>query len=324
MTYLTSTSCNSIVIDQFGGPEVIGLRERPVPDSVPGHALVKLAFAGVNFVDLYQRLGRYPGVSLPLTLGLEGAGEVVNAPVGSEFAIGDRVAFTTGVQGAYASYVSVPLDHLVAVPANISLCDAAAALEHGLTAAMLIEDVARLRAGDSVLVHAAAGGVGGWLTQWLVARGHKVFGTVSNEAKAAWLREVGAKPLLTNQPWPQLAADVSVVFDSVGKDTFYGSLDALRPGGHLVLFGAASGQPEPVDVLRLMKKSLTLTRPVLPHFLPNAQVLRARAASVFRALREGTVHLRIHEVLPLAQAARAHELLHSRTTQGKLLLEIAA
>jgi len=322
MSFHSSTSSPTIVIDQFGGPEVISVRAQPMPEPGPGQALVKLAYAGVNFVDLYQRQGRYPGVHLPWALGLEGAGEVLRAPPGSGFAVGDRVAFTTGVQGAYAAHVAVPVDHLVAVPAEVSLREAAASLEHGLTAAMLIEDVARLRQGDPVLVHAAAGGVGGWLTQWLVARGHPVFGTVSNASKAAWLREVGATPLLAQEDWATAAAGVGVVFDSIGKDSLQGSLEALRVGGHLVLFGAASGQPEPVEVLQLMRKSLTLTRPVLPHFLPSAERLRARAASVFRAVSDGSVQLRIHEVLPLAQAARAHELLSSRTTQGKLLLEI--
>lgn len=316
-----SSTMPAIVIHSFGGPDVLQVRDLPLPVAEPGQALVKLAFAGVNFVDLYQRRGRYPGVSLPLALGLEGAGEIVEVAPGTGFAVGDRVAFTTGVQGAYASHVAVPLDHLVHVPPEVSLRDAAAALEHGLTAAMLLDDVARLRPGDEVLVHAAAGGVGGWLTQWLVARCHRVWGTVSNASKAEWLRSVGAEPLLTEDDWASAAAGVAVVFDSVGADTFAGSLSALRTGGHLVLFGAASGQPGPVDVLSLMKRSLTLTRPVLPHFLSDAAKLRHRAASVFKALRSGEVQLRVHAQLPLAEAARAHELLASRSTQGKLLLQ---
>lgn len=309
----------AIVIEQFGGTEVLQLRELPRPAAAPGQAVVRTAFAGVNFVDLYQRQGRYPGIALPWRLGLEGAGEIVEAA--GEFAAGDRVAFTTGVQGAYASHLAVPLENLVRVPDALSLRDAAASLEHGLTAAMLLDDVARLRAGEPVLVHAAAGGVGGWLVQWLVARGHPVLGTVSSEAKAEWLRGVGAVPLLTSSDWVSAARGAAVVFDSVGRSTFAGSLDALRVGGHLVLFGAASGQPEPVDVLALQKKSLTLTRPVLPHFLPDAVKRRARAATVFDALLRGGVQLRIHAEFPLADAARAHELLASRATQGKLLLQ---
>ena len=314
-----TAATQAIVIEQFGGPEVLQLRELPPPAAAPGQAVVKLDFAGINFVDLYQRQGRYPGISLPWRLGLEGSGEIV-VP-GDGFAVGERVAFTTGVQGAYATHLAVPLEHLVRVPDALPLRDAAAALEHGLTAAMLLDDVARLQPGEPVLVHAAAGGVGGWLVQWLVARGHPVFGTVSSAAKAEWLRGVGVVPLLANGDWPAAARGVAVVFDSVGRSTFAGSLDALRVGGHLVLFGAASGQPDPVDVLALQKKSLTLTRPVLPHFLPDAAKRRARAATVFDALLGGAVQLRIHAEFPLADAARAHELLASRATQGKLLLQ---
>jgi NADPH2:quinone reductase len=311
----------AIVLDRFGGPEVLQLHELPVPRADTQQAVVRIAYAGINFVDLYQREGRYPGISLPWRLGLEGAGEIVDVAPGAEFRLGERVAFTTGVQGAYAGHLVVPLEHLVRVPEALPLRDAAAALEHGLTAAMLLDDVARLPAGEPVLVHAAAGGVGGWLVQWLTARGHPVFGTVSSEAKADWLRRLGAVPLLADGDWVSAARGVAVVFDSVGRSSFAGSLDALRVGGHLVLFGAASGQPEPVDVLALMKKSLTLTRPVLPHFLPDAAKRRARAATVFDALLSGAVQLRIHAEFPLADAARAHELLASRATQGKLLLK---
>ncbi|WP_457442463.1 quinone oxidoreductase family protein [Roseateles sp. P5_E4] len=311
----------AILVHRFGGSEVLELQQLPMPEAMPGQAVVRIDYAGINFVDLYQREGRYPNISLPWRLGLEGAGEIVDVTPGAEFQLGDRVAFTTGVQGAYASHLAVPLEHLVRVPDALSLRDAAAALEHGLTAAMLLDDVARLPAREPVLVHAAAGGVGGWLVQWLIARGHPVFGTVSNAAKADWLRGLGAAPLLADSDWVSAARGVAVVFDSVGRSTFAGSLDVLRMGGHLVLFGAASGQPEPVDVLALQKKSLTLTRPVLPHFLPDAAKRRARAATVFDALLSGAVQLRIHAEFPLADAASAHELLASRATQGKLLLK---
>ena len=314
-------STQAIVVHQFGGPEVLELQQLLPPRAAPGQAVVRMAYAGVNFVDLYQREGRYPGISLPWRLGLEGAGEVIEVAPGAEFKVGDRVAFTTGVQGGYASHLAVPLEHLVRVPDALPLRDAAAALEQGMTAAMLLDDVARLPAGEPVLVHAAAGGVGGWLVQWLVARGHPVFGTVSSAAKADWLRGLGALPLLADGDWVSAARGVAVVFDSVGRSTLAGSLDALRVGGHLVLFGAASGQPEPIDVLSLQKKSLTLTRPVLPHFLPDAAKRRARAAAVFEALLSGAVQLRIHAEFPLAEAGQAHQLLASRATQGKLLLK---
>jgi NADPH:quinone reductase len=324
MTHLPTRQSQAIIVDQFGGPEQLRLTTVPLPSTGPGQALVRVAYAGVNFVDLYQRMGRYPGVKLPLLMGLEAAGEIVEVEPGQAFAVGDRVAFTTGVQGAYASLVAVPTDHLVHVPAAVSLRDAAAALEQGLTAAMLLNDVAVLRTGDAVLVHAAAGGVGGWLTQWLLARGHRVYGTVSSAAKAEWLREAGAEPLLTHSDWARDAAGVAVVLDSVGRDTMSGSLRALAHRGHLVLFGAASGQPDPVNVLDLMHKSLTLSRPVLPHYLSSPAKLRAGAEAVFGALLDGSVKLRIHAVLPLPEAARAHELLASRATSGKLLLDTAA
>lgn len=313
-------STQAILVHQFGGPEVLELQPLPTPEAMPGQAVVRLDYAGVNFVDLYQREGRYPGISLPWRLGLEGAGEIVDVAPGAAFSVGERVAFTTGVQGAYATHLAVPLEHLVRVPEALSLREAAAALEQGLTAAMLLDDVARLPAGAPVLVHAAAGGVGGWLVQWLIARGHPVFGTVSSADKADWLRGLGAVPLLADGDWVLAARGVAVVFDSVGRATLAGSLEALRVGGHLVLFGAASGQPEPVDVLSLQKKSLTLTRPVLPHFLPDAAKRRARAGTVFEALLGGAVQLRIHAEFPLADAGRAHQLLASRATQGKLLL----
>jgi NADPH:quinone reductase len=314
-------STQAIVVHQFGGPEVLELQQLPTPQAAPGQAVVRIEYAGINFVDLYQREGRYPNVSLPWRLGLEGAGEIVDVAPGAEFKPGERVVFTTGVQGAYASHLAVPLEHLQRVPDALPLRDAAAALEHGMTAAMLLDDVARLPAGEAVLVHAAAGGVGGWLVQWLIARGHPVFGTVSSVEKADWLRSLGAVPLLADSDWTSVARGVAVVFDSVGRRTFAGSLEALRVGGHLILFGAASGQPDAVDVLALMKKSLTLTRPVLPHFLPDAAKRRARAATVFDALLSGAVQLRIHAEFPLAEAGRAHQLLASRATQGKLLLK---
>ncbi|WP_246312468.1 zinc-binding dehydrogenase [Pseudaquabacterium terrae] len=240
----------AIVVHRFGGPEQLELNELPPPE---GALLVDIAYAGVNFVDLYQCEGRYPGVMLPLQPGLEGSGRIAAAPAGSGWQRGDRVAFTTGVQGSYAEQLAVPAEHLVRVPDAISLRDAAAALEHGLTALMLLHDVARLAPGDAVLVHAAAGGVGGWLVQWLKARGHRAFGTVSSDQKAAWLRGIGVEPLRYDAGADWCAElllrtegrGVKGVFDSVGAATFEGSLAALAPRGHLVLFGAASGQPAP-------------------------------------------------------------------------------
>ncbi|PXX37790.1 quinone oxidoreductase family protein [Undibacterium pigrum] len=317
----------AIIVNQFGGPEQLQLQEVPAPN---GEVIVNAAWAGVNFVDIYQREGRYPGVRLPWAMGIEGTGIVASAPADSAWCAGDRVAYTTGVQGTYASQVAVSAAHLIPIPDAVSLRDACAAIEHGLTAIMLTEDVARLPASGSVLVHAAAGGVGGWLVQLLVARGLTVFGTASSASKAEWLQSMGAVPLRYDDgsDWVSEVRDqtrghgVAVVFDSVGKSTFAQSLEVLAPCGHLVLFGAASGQPDPVDVLQLMKKSITLTRPVLPHYLNTPAALQAHAARVFDCLSSGTVKLRIHAEYALADVAQSHAALAERGTQGKLLLSI--
>lgn len=317
----------AIIVNQFGGPEQLQLQDVPAPI---GEVIVNAAWAGVNFVDIYQREGRYPGVKQPWPMGIEGTGIIATAPAGSGWHTGDRVAYTTGVQGTYASQVAVPAAKLIRIPDAVSLRDACAAIEHGLTAIMLADDVARLPTSGSVLVHAAAGGVGGWLVQLLVARGLTVFGTASSASKADWLRSVGAEPVsyVDGKDWVTHVFDktqgrgVDVVFDSVGKSTFSQSLDVVAPCGHVILFGAASGQPDPVDVLQLMKKSITLTRPVLPHYLNTSAALQAHTSKVFDYLDNGTVKLRIHAEYALADVAQAHIALAERGTQGKLLLSI--
>jgi NADPH2:quinone reductase len=319
----------AIIVNQFGGPEQLLLQDVPAPTPAD-EVIVNAAWAGINFVDIYQREGRYPGVKQPWPMGIEGTGIVASAPAGSGWQAGDRVAYTTGVQGTYASQVAVPGAHLIRIPDAVSLRDACAAIEHGLTAIMLADDVARLPASGSVLVHAAAGGVGGWLVQLLVARGLTVFGTASSASKADWLRSVGAQPVAYEDgiDWVALIRDktqgrgVNVVFDSVGKSTFTQSLDVVAPCGHVILFGAASGQPDPVDVLQLMRKSITLTRPVLPHYLNTSAILQEHAGKVFDYLSTGTVKLRIHAEYALADVAQAHAALAERGTQGKLLLSI--
>jgi NADPH2:quinone reductase len=318
----------AIVVEHFGGPDQLVLLDAADPD---GEIVVKAAWAGVNFVDMYQREGHYPGVVAPLFPGIEGSGVIIIAPKDSTWHAGDRVAFATGVQGSYAERVNVPAAHLVSVPDDISLRDACATLDHGLTAIVLTEKVAHLNPKSTVLVHAAAGGVGGWLVQLLVAKGHRVLGTVSSADKAAWLSSVGANPIrydgdaewsanvmhLTN------GCGVDVVFDSVGKATFTRSLEVVALKGHVILFGAASGQPDPVDILCLMHKSITLTRPVMPHYLNTPELLRSCAARVFQHLRDGSIKPRIHGQYALADAAHAHLALEERRTQGKLLLAIA-
>lgn len=326
---------HAIVVKRHGSAEVLEYLDVPdarASDSAPDKVIVELHFAGVNFVDIYQREGRYPGVTLPLGLGIEGSGIVRQAPSGSEWRVGDRVAFCTGTNGAYAEQVGVAPEHLVRVPDELSLKTAAAVLEQGLTAMVLADEVmfSRVRV---ALVHAAAGGVGGILTQILLAKGVRVLGTVSTPAKAEWLAALGAEPILlasvnadANANWlAQVRAKtaesgVDVVFDSVGLTSIDTSFEALGLRAQLVLFGSASGQVPAIDITKLMRKSATLVRPVLPHFLPDADTLRRHAAQLFERVAKRELVVRVHAVLPLAQAAVAHELLSGRGTQGKLLL----
>lgn len=317
----------AIIVEQFGGPDQLHLQEVAPP---VGEVIVNAAWAGINFVDIYQREGRYPGVNQPLAMGIEGTGVIASAPSDSGWLAGERVAYTTGLQGSYAEQVAVPAAHLIRIPDHVSLRDACAAIEHGLTAIMLIDEVARLPQSGSVLVHAAAGGVGGWLVQMLVARGLTVFGTASSASKADWLKSVGAHAVRYDEgtDWGAYVLDktlgrgVDVVFDSVGKATFEHSLNLVATRGHVILFGAASGQPEPVDVLQLMRKSITLTRPILPHYMNTPAALQAAAGKVFQYLGDGVVKLRVHQQYPLAEVADAHRALAERGTQGKLLLAI--
>ncbi len=318
---------------QHGGADRVQVDERPDPSAAAGQALVRVAYAGLNFVDIYQREGRFPGITLPWRLGIEGSGVIEAKGDGVQgFQIGDRVAFTTGAQGSYAEQIAVPASHLVPVPDTTPLKTACAVIEQGLTAHMLAHDVARLSDGQTVLVHAAAGGVGGLLVQMLKQRGLRVLGTASSAAKSDWLASLGVEPVrydegrswadevlrLTNGRGPE------VVFDSVGATTFDHSLQVLAKRGHLVLFGAASGPVAPVNPVSLMAKSATLTRPSLPHYVEDPDSLRTRAAALFDAVAQARWQLRIHATLPLADAAQAQLLLASRGTQGKVLLEVNA
>ncbi len=317
----------AIIVEQFGGPEQLRLQDVATP---VGEVIVNAAWAGINFVDIYQREGRYPGVKEALAMGIEGTGIIASAPAGSDWKAGDRVAYTTGVQGSYAEQVAVAATNLIRIPDHVSLRDACAAIEHGLTAIMLIDEVARLPQTGSVLVHAAAGGVGGWLVQMLVARGLSVFGTASSASKADWLRSIGVHPVRYDDgaDWMADVLDktrgrgVDVVFDSVGKATFGQSLELVATRGHVILFGAASGQPDPVDILQLMRKSITLTRLILPHYMNTPVALQASARKVFQYLGDGIVKLRIHGQYALADVASAHRDLAERDTLGKLLLSI--
>jgi NADPH2:quinone reductase len=320
---------HAIEIRRTGGPEVQTYVEKPDPEPGEGQILVGLAAAGVNFIDLYRREGRYP-LPLPAVPGEEGSGVVLaTGPGASRFAPGDRVAWTT-VLGSYASRVVVPEDKAIAVPDTIDLRTAGGVLVQGMTAHYLVHDSYPARAGDTVLVHAAAGGVGLLLTQLLKRRGVRVIGTVSTAEKEKLAREHGADEIIRATGSGDLAAEVRrrtggegvhAVYDGVGAATFDASLDALRTRGTLVLFGGASGAVPPVDVMRLLwGGSLTLTRPYLEHFRATAEEFAWRAGEVFGGIADGTLRVTIGGTYPLAEAHRAHADLAARRTTGKLLL----
>lgn len=319
----------AIRIERNGGPESLSFTQVPEPAPLKGQALVAIEFAGVNFIDVYQRTGLYP-VATPYTPGLEAAGTIIGVgPESGEFRVGDRVAYQ-GVLGAYAERAVVPLDKLVRLPASVTTREAAALMLQGITAHYLATSTYPLKAADSCLVHAAAGGVGLLLCQIAKLRGARVIGTVSTEEKAQLARQAGADHvvLYMSQDFAveskRLTGNrgVNVVYDSVGQNTFDRSLDSLAPRGLLVLFGQSSGPVAPFDPQRLNQKgSLYLTRPALAHYVSSRDELLARASQLFDWVSTGRLSVRIDRELPLAEAAEAHGLLESRKTSGKILLK---
>lgn len=309
-----------------GGPEVMTLAEVAPGAIGPGQVRVKVAFAGVNFIDVYHRSGQYAMPS-PLPLGREGAGVVVEVGAGVALAPGARVAWCD-VPGSYAEEVIAPADKLVAVPDGTALDQAAAVMLQGLTAHYLATSTFPLEAGDRCLVHAAAGGVGLLLCQLARQAGAEVFGTVSSDAKAELARAAGCTHVIRYDREDfaavvKAAGGVEVVYDSVGKTTFDASLDCLRPRGMMVLFGQSSGAVPPVDLQLLNRKgSLFVTRPTLGHYTATRAELDERAAAILGAVGRGELRVRIDRVVPLADAAAAHRALESRGTSGKVLLGV--
>ena len=318
----------AIRVHATGGPEVLRVEEVPAPTPARGEALVKIEAAGVNFTDIYYRLG-WTKAALPFTVGVEAAGTV--AAVGPEvtgFEPGERVVYT-GPLGAYAEQAAVPAWRLVRVPRGIDARTAAAAMLQGMTAHYLSHSTYPLKAGHTALVHAAAGGVGLLLVQMAKMLGARVIGTVSTEAKARLARDAGADEVI-DYTQADFEAEVrrltggrgvQVVYDSVGKTTFDKSLNCLAPRGYLVLFGHASGPVPPVDPMVLNHKgSLFLTRPTLGNYTATPDELNARAGDVLGWVAAGRLRLRIERTFRLAEAAEAQRLLASRGTTGKLLL----
>ena len=319
----------SVVVPRTGGPEVLEVRDGDAPQPGPGELLVDVEAAGVNFIDVYQREGRYE-MDLPFVAGCEGAGTVraVGEDV-DEVRPGERVAWAMVNGTGYTQRAVVPAGRAVPVPDGVTTEQAAAVLLQGVTAQFLTTSTCPLQAGDQVLVHAAAGGVGLLLTQMAAARGARVLATVSTDAKAALARAAGADEVIRYDREDVVervrgltdGRGVRVVYDGVGKATFDASLACLAPLGTLALFGASSGAVPPVDPMRLAHGgSLFLTRPSLATYVADRQGFLERAADVSEQVRAGALDVRIGERYPLADAARAHADLEARRTTGKSLI----
>ena len=320
----------AIRIHAHGGPEVLQLDEVPIPNIESGEVLVRVHAAGVNFLDVYQRTGLYKAV-LPFTPGMEGAGVIEKAGSETSFKPGTRVAWTQH-PGAYAEFAAVPSWKVVALPDGVDDRSGAATLLQGMTAQYLCETTYPAKSGQAALVHAGAGGVGLLLIQLLKQKGAKVYTTVSTQEKADLAREAGADEtiLYTKTDFVEAVKrftdgkGVHVVYDSVGKTTYEGSLNVLRPLGMLVLFGQSSGPVPPIDPLVLTQKgSLFLTRPSLTHYVAGTDSFRERATKVLNWVAQGSLKLRIERTYPLAELAQAHRDLEGRKTTGKLVIEIA-
>ena len=317
----------AIQVSQVGGPEALTLVDLPVPSPKPNEAVVQIKAAGVNFIDVYFREGRYPA-SLPFVNGQEAAGVVTD--VGSDVKLvkrGDRVAYTS-VLGSYAEFAAVPDGRLVKIPDELDFEQAAAMLQ-GMTAHYLSHSTYKLQSGETALIHAAAGGVGLLLVQMAKRIGARVIGTAGTQEKAQLAREAGADECIiyTEKDFEsetrRLTEDkgVHVVYDGVGKDTFDKDLNVLRPRGYLVLFGGSSGAVPPFDLIKLSQKgSLFITRPTLAHYTAAREELEWRANDVLQMIVRGDLKLRIHKTYPLGQAQQAHRDLEGRKTTGKLLL----
>jgi len=316
-------------IHQVGGPEVLQWEAVAVPSPAPGEVTLKQDAVGLNFTDIYVRSGLYPA-TLPSGLGQEGAGVITALGEGvTEFAVGDRVAYAGGPLGAYAEVRNIPAQVLVKLPAGIPNQVAASMLLRGLTAQYLLRQTYKVQAGDPVLIHAAAGGVGQIAAQWAKALGAVVIGTVGSEAKVALARRYGCDHVivlgrgsLPDQVKALTGGEgVAVVYDAIGKDTFFDSLDCLRPLGMMVTYGNASGPVPAFSPLELSKRgSLFLTRPSLFAYTRKREALLSMAAELFAVIESGQVKVEIGQTYPLREAARAHRDLAERRTTGTTVM----
>jgi NADPH:quinone reductase len=320
---------NAIVVHEIGGPEQLRFEAIAEPIPGPGQARIRQTAIGVNFIDVYLRTGLYKAPAFPFIPGQEGAG-VVEAlgPGVTEIAVGDRVAYA-GVGGAYAETRVISAERLVRLPDGIDDRTAAAMMLKGMTAEYLLYRCARVQAGDTILFHAAAGGVGSIACQWARALGLRVIGTAGGPDKVRRARENGCAEVIDTRSEDIVArvkgltggTGVAAVFDSVGKDTFAASLDCLRPRGMVVLFGQSSGLVPPFDLSQLAAKgSLFVTRPSLGHYLATRAELVASAGRLCEVVSSGSVRIEIGQTYPLREAAQAHRDLEARRTTGSTLL----
>jgi len=318
----------AIQVLETGGPDVLTPVERPIPAPKPNEAIVQIKAAGVNFIDVYFREGRYSTL-LPFVNGQEGAGVVtdVSSDV-TNVQPGDRVAFASAL-GSYAEYAAVPADRLIKIPDGLDFEQAAAAMLQGMTAHYLSHSTYKLQPGETALVHAAAGGVGLLLVQMAKKIGARVIATAGTKEKAQLALDAGADHCIiyseadfeTETRTLTDGRGVDVVYDGVGKATFDKDLNVLKPRGYLVLFGGASGAVPPFDLIKLSQKgSLYITRPTLGHYTATRDELEWRANDVLNWVKSGELKLRIHKKYPLRDASQAHRDLEGRKTTGKLLL----
>jgi len=320
----------AIMISAYGGADVLKLTDTgPLMKPGPGQALVKIHAAGINFVDIYQRRGIYP-VKLPYIPGLEAAGvvETVGEKV-TELRPGDRVAYT-GHLGSYSEYATIDISRLIPLPDGLSFAEGAAFPLQGMTAHYLIHEFRKLEPGNTVLVHAAAGGVGGLLVQWAKHLGALVIGTVGANEKVAAARAAGADHVIiyTKQDFVAETKRLTggrgadLILDGVGKNTFPGDLEAVTVRGHVVIYGAASGPADPIVPNNLMMKSISLSGGSLQNYTATREELLLRSGNVLSAIKEGWMKLRIDCILPLAEADKAHRLLEGRQSKGKIVLKV--
>lgn len=317
----------AIQISQYGGPEVLKLHDIQIGKPGKGQALVRVKAAGINFIDIYQRRGTYP-VSLPYVPGLEGSGIVEAVGEGvKNVKPGDRVAYVHE-PGSYAEQNLVVADHLIALPSTFSFEQGAAFPLQGMTAHYLLHEFRKVKAGDTVLIHAAAGGMGLLLVQWAKHLGAKVIGTVSTEEKSKLAKQAGANEVIlyTKQDFAEEVQRITkkhgadLIIDGVAKTTFPGNLKAAAMRGNIVIFGAASGPADPISPNVLMGRSLTVSGGTLFNYILNKEELSMRAKAVIEGIQQGWLKLHIDQAFPLEKTAEAQQKLEDRRSTGKILL----